>query len=158
MRHFSAQVLASAFIAASLIVSSGSCGESPAKSLAQTENSYADLMDASSIMAAIDSGLFASFRGKDRAAWKQIQQEKYKEVTSRLGKITEKDLSATDARAFMLIRKSVESIAADQITPAHKVHCNDAHTRDLKIADLHSALYDCFEERSEEHTSAPVTR
>ena len=146
MKNCAARFFANAFLAASLITSSSSCGESPAKSLAQTENSYADLMDASSIIAAIDSGLFISYQGKDRAAWKQVQKEKYKEVTTRLGTISAKELSATDARAFMLIHKGVESIAADQTSLAHKVHCKDAQSRDLKIADLHSALYSCFAE------------
>ena len=127
-------------------MSSSSCGVSPAESLAQTESSYADLMDASSIMAAIDSGLFISYRGKNRAAWKQVHEEKYKEVAVRLGEISEKELSATDARAFMLIHKGLDSISADQTSLAHKVHCKDAQSRDLKIADLHSALYSCFDE------------
>lgn len=128
------------------MVSSSSYGETPAKSLAQVESSYADLMDASSIMAAIDSGLFISYRGKDRAAWKQVEEEKYKEVTSLLGPISEKDLSATDARALMLIHKGVEAIAADQTAFAQKVHCQDAQSRDLKATDLHSALSSCFDE------------
>jgi hypothetical protein len=145
MRSCSARVLAGTFLALSLIMSSNSRGESPAQSLAQTENSYAELMDASSIIAAIDSGLFTSYRGKDRAAWKEIEQEKYKEVTSSLGSISEKDLSATDARALTLIRKSVESTSADQTSLTHK-HCKDAQHRDLQTADLRSALYCCFEE------------
>src|ERR1700687_1540640 len=146
MRNCSALFFANIFLAASLIVSSSSCGESPAKPLAQAENSYADLMDASSIMAAIDSGLFVSYQGKNRAAWKQVEEEKYKEVAARLGKISEKELSATDARAFMQMHKGVESISADQTSLAHKIHCKDAQSRDLKIADLHSALYSCFDE------------
>src|SRR6266851_4814135 len=107
MRNCSVRFFANTFLAASLIMSSGSCGESPAEALAETENSYADLMDASSIMAAIDSGLFISYRGKNRAAWEQVQTEKYKEVAARLGKISETKLSPTDARAFTLIHKGV---------------------------------------------------
>jgi hypothetical protein len=134
------------FLTASLILMGGSCGESPANSLARTENSYADFMDASSIMAAIDSGLLVSYRGKDRSAWKQIREEKSKEVGELLGRISEKKLSATDARALMLIRKSVESTAADQISLTHKVPCHDAQRSDLSVADLRSALYSCFDE------------
>src|ERR1022692_3189949 len=100
MRNCSARFFANTFLAASLIMSSSSCRESPAKSLAKTENSYADLMDASSIMAAIDAGLFVNYRGKNRSAWKQVREEKYKEIAARLGKISEKELSPMDARAF----------------------------------------------------------
>ena len=160
MRNCSARFLARACIAASLILGSSSCGESPAKSLAQAENSYADLMDASSIIAAIDSGLFTSYQNKDRATWKQIQQEKYKEVTSRLGGVTEKGLSPPDARALMLMRKGMGAIAADQSSPSRKVQCKDAKSRDLPSADLHSALYSCFDEldNSLEFEGKPINR
>jgi hypothetical protein len=140
----SARVFANTFLAGSLIMSISSCRESPARSLSQAESSYADLMDDSSIIAAIDSGLFTSYRGKDRAAWKQIQEEKYKEVTARLERISEKALSPTDARALMLIHKGVDSISEGQASLAPKGRCKDAQSRDL--ADLHSALYSCFEE------------
>jgi hypothetical protein len=146
MRKYSARRFFHAFVAASLMMSGSSCRESSAKSLVRMENSYADLMDASSIMTAIDSGLVISYRGKDRSAWKQVLEEKYKEVTAGLGRISEKELSATDARALMLIRKSVESISADQTSLSHKVSCNDARRRDLKLTDLRSALYSCFDE------------
>jgi hypothetical protein len=146
MVNCSRRFFTSAFLALYLILSSSSCRESPAKSLAQTENAYADLMDASSIMAAIDSGLFVSYRGKDLSAWKQVYDEKRKEVASRLERMSEKGLSATDARALMLMRKGVESMSADQTSLEHKAHCKDAQGRDLKIEDLHSALYSCFDE------------
>src|SRR5258705_522962 len=107
MRNCSARLLATIFFTASLIVGNGSCGKTTADSLALTESYYADLMDASSVVAAIDSGLFTSYQGKDRAAWKQIQDEKYQEVAARLGRISEKGLPATDARALMLIHKGL---------------------------------------------------
>ena len=37
--------------------------------LKEVEKIYADLNDASSIITTIDSGLFTSYRGRDRAAW-----------------------------------------------------------------------------------------
>jgi hypothetical protein len=148
MRHCQVRFfdqIACIFLAASLILMCGSCGESPAKALARTESSYADFMDASSIMAAIDSGLFASYRGKDRTAWKQVRDEKSKDVVAVLGKISEKKLSARDARALMLIRKSMES-SADQTSLSPRVPCHDAPRSDLSVADLRSALYSCFDE------------
>jgi hypothetical protein len=146
MVNCSSRRLANTLLAAYLVVSSSSCRESHAKSLAETESSYAELMDASSIMAAIDSGLFTSYRGKDLSAWKQVYEEKHKQVAARLERISEKELSATDARAFMLMRKGVESMSADQTSLDHKAHCKDAERGDLKIDDLHSALYACFDE------------
>ena len=132
--------------AASLILSSSSSRASARNSLEQTERLYADLMDASSILAAIDSGLFITYKGKDRGAWKRVRDEKYKEITALLERISAKDLSAADARALKLMRKTVQSMATDQTAPEHKFHCKDAQNRDLKNADLRSALYSCFDE------------
>jgi hypothetical protein len=146
MRNRTTRLFANIFLAMSLIMSSSSCGESPAKSLARTENSYADLMDASSIIAAIDSGLFVSYQGKDRSAWKQVQEEKRKQVAASLGKVSEKELTATDARVLMLIHKGMESSLADQASLQHKVHCKDAQRHELNTADLRTALYSCFDE------------
>ena len=112
--------------------------------LADIENSYADWMDASSIMAAIDSGLFSSYKGKDRSTWNQVREEKHKQLEALLKNISEKGLSRTDARALMLIRKGLES--PEEAPSAHNAHCQDAQRRDLPGKDLHSALYACFEE------------
>ena len=135
-----------AVVLTTLILSNSSSGESPTDSLAKAETSYAELMDASSIMAAIDSGLFKSYEGRDRAAWDKIRDSKSKEVTARLGTISGKDLSASDARALALIRKGLESISANQTSPVQKLRCKDAQGRELKNADLRSALYSCFDE------------
>ena len=134
-----------AVVVTTLILSNSSPGEAPSDVLAKGETSYAELMDASSILAAIDSGLFTAYEGRDRVAWERVREEKYKEVTARLGAIA-KDLSESDARALMLIRKGVESISASQTSPVHKLRCKDAQAHDLKAADLRSALYSCFEE------------
>ena len=133
-------------LAASLILSSSSSRASARNSLEETERLYADLMDASSILATIDSGLFITYKGKHRAAWKRVRDEKYKEITALLERTSAKDFSAADARALKLMRKTVQSMATDQTSPEHKFHCKDAQNRDLKNADLRSALYSCFDE------------
>ena len=135
-----------ALLATSLILNRGLSAEASPDSLAKAEHSYAELMDASSVVAAIDSGLFTIYKKKDRAAWEKVREEKYKEVTARLGRISAKHLSESDARALKLMQKGVESISPGRSSPAHKLQCKDAQARELKTADLRSALYSCFEE------------
>ena len=53
--------------------------------VAEVENIYADLNDAFSIITTIDSGLFTSYRGRDRAAWERVYREKRKEFSARCG-------------------------------------------------------------------------
>ena len=40
--------------------------------VAEVENIYADLNDAFSIITTIDSGLFTTYRGRDRSAWERV--------------------------------------------------------------------------------------
>src|SRR2546423_15718172 len=108
-------------LAASLILSSISSRASAHNSLGQTERLYADLMDASSILAAIDSGLFITYKAKDRAEWKRVRDERYKEITALLER-TSANFSAADARALKLMRKTLQSMATDQTSPEHKFH------------------------------------
>ena len=42
------------------------------KTVSTVEYLYADVSDANTILAAIDSGLLSSYQGKDRAAWEQL--------------------------------------------------------------------------------------
>src|SRR5689334_17297848 len=50
--------------------------------LARMEVAFADLNDANSVISTIDSGLFQSYRGKDRARWEQVYHAKRKEVVA----------------------------------------------------------------------------
>ena len=107
---------------------------------------YAELEDASSIASAIDSGLFASYRGNDQAAWKQLAELDRPRLVAELAKISEPGLSADDARALMLMRKSVDAMSREQEPLAPKGRCGDAQGSGLKASDLHAALYACFDE------------
>src|ERR1700687_1924241 len=64
------------------------------KQVAEVENIYADLSDAFSIITTIDSGLFTSYRGKERAAWAQEYREKRKQFSERLANLPARGLSA----------------------------------------------------------------
>src|SRR5215475_5929776 len=47
------------------------------KKVAAVEYLYADVSDANTILATIDSGLLRSYQGKDRAAWQQLYKGKH---------------------------------------------------------------------------------
>src|SRR5579864_3685296 len=61
--------------------------------VAQAETLYADLADSYGVMSTIDSGLFATYQGKDRAAWEYIYAEKRKQVAEKLSRIPASGLS-----------------------------------------------------------------
>ena len=119
------------------------------KQVAEVENLYAGLNDAFSIIATIDSGLFTSYRGKDRAAWERVYCEKRKKFSERLAKLPSHGFSEDDAKAIAAMRKQFatfsETISAP-FSPGGK--CQDASRKDLDYASLRTALLVCFTENA----------
>jgi len=117
------------------------------KQVAAVENIYADLSDAFTIITTIDSGLFTSYRGRDRAAWVQVYREKRKEFSARLAKLPGHDLSASDTKAIAAMRAQFatfsETISAP-FSPDGK--CQNASRKDQDYASLRTALLVCFAE------------
>src|ERR1700756_3729027 len=70
---------------------------SPSAAVADAEALYADLADSYGVISTIDSGLFARYQGKDRAAWEYVYGEKRKQLTEKLSKISASGLSPPDA-------------------------------------------------------------
>ncbi len=115
--------------------------------VAEVENVYADLNDAVSIMATIDSGLFASYRGKDRAAWERLYREKRKEFFWRVAKVPSQGLSDNDTKAITAMRKQFAALSETISAPFSPIgKCQDASRKDQDYASLRTALLVCFTE------------
>ena len=121
------------------------------KQVAEVENIYADLSDAFTIITTIDSGLFTSYRGKDRAAWSQVYREKRKEFSERLAKLPSHGLSENDTKAIAAMRTQSatfsETISAP-FSPGGTGKCQDASRKDQDYASLRLALLACFTEKA----------
>src|SRR5690348_9203406 len=78
--------------------------EASASPLARMEGAFADLNDANSVIATIDSGLFQSYRGKNRAWWEQVYHAKRKEVVAEMASIDTEKLNRKDRRAFAVMK------------------------------------------------------
>jgi hypothetical protein len=117
------------------------------KQVAEVESIYADLSDAFTIITTIDSGLFTSYRGKDRAAWSQVYREKRKEFFERLAKLPSHSFSENDIQAIAAMRTQSatfsETVSAP-FSPGGK--CQDASRKDQDYASLRTALLVCFTE------------
>src|SRR5262249_17974067 len=87
------------------------------KALAEAETLFAHLADAHYIVATIDSGLFNSYRGKDRAAWQKIATDAQNQLTPGLAAISPDTLSPTDQRALFRLRSSLEYFAEAGVPP-----------------------------------------
>jgi hypothetical protein len=117
------------------------------KKVAETENIYADVNDAQSIIATIDSGLFASYRGKNRAAWEQVYRKKRKDLAKHLSELHSQGLTANDAKAVAAMRAHLASFSDNISAPfSPNNHCQDAQRKELDYASLRKALVSCFVE------------
>jgi len=115
------------------------------KTVAKAENVYADVNDAISVITTIDSGLFSSYRGMDRAAWVQFYDKKRKELEHRLSKLPQQGLSEGDGKAIAAMRAKVETFPQTISAPfSPKGNCRDGQRKDLDYASLRAALVVCF--------------
>jgi hypothetical protein len=111
------------------------------------ENLYADLNDASGIISTIDSGLFRTYEGKDRAAWQAIYSARRQELAGGFARLSGVNLSPMDARAVSLMKKAVDSMPADSVSSLQPSgRCQDAQLPTHDYAALRHSLYACFDE------------
>ena len=121
---------------------------SPSKDVAASETLYADLADSYSVISTIDSGLFATYRGKDRAAWVHLYSENRRQLAEKLSTISASGLSPLDARALDVMKRHLHDDLPEQFNGqnAPSEHCQDARRQDLSLAALEGALDSCFVE------------
>ena len=128
---------------ATLVVGSA-CGETA--SLKVVEELYADLNDASGAISLIDSGLQASYAGKDRDAWQRVHTARRTAIDASLRKLSAGNLATADARAVSVMRSNVDALPAASDSQAAELHCADAQRREIGYGPLREALYSCFTE------------
>ena len=127
----------------------GRAGEIPwSAAVAEAEAIYADLADSYGIISTIDSGLFATYQGKDRAPWERVYGEKRKQLVEKLSKISASSLSPQDARALDVMKRHLGDDFPEQFRDenAPPEHCQDAQHQSLSVASLEGALSACFTE------------
>jgi hypothetical protein len=120
---------------------------SGSRSVARAETIYGELDDASSVIAAIDSGLFTSYGHKGRSAWEQIYRDRREQLVKVLAKMPSGGLSETDARVVTVMRSKLDSLSESAFPSVHPPgHCQDALNKDLDYAVLRRSLVACFVE------------
>jgi hypothetical protein len=114
------------------------------RQVAETENIFADVNDASSILATIDSGFVKSYRHRDRAAWERVYRSKRRQLAKHLAKLPSQGLSGEDAKAVAAMRTQLKAFSDNTSSPSAK--CQDAKRKDLDYAAMRAALVACFVE------------
>ena len=114
--------------------------------VAAVEYLYADVSDANTILAAIDSGLLSSYQGKDRRAWQRLYGHERPKLAKELESLPTSGLSGRDTRAIAAMRSQMKAFSGGGalFNPAAK--CQDAARKDSAYQNLKSALVACFVE------------
>src|SRR5579859_1502950 len=138
-------------LACSLFLSLQSLGSdagliADSKRVSTAESLYADLSDANSILATIDSGLLNRYEGKDRAAWQRLYSKKRADLARQLEGLTTSTLSGRDAKAIAAMRKQMKAFSAGGVQLSRAAKCHDAARKDIAYPDLKSDLVACFVE------------
>jgi hypothetical protein len=116
------------------------------KKVSAVEYLYADVSDANTILAAIDSGLLSTYQGKDRAAWEQSYRQKRAELGKELDQLPSSGMSEGDTRAIAAMRKQMKAFSGGGALFSPAAKCKDAARKDVAYPDLKAALVACFVE------------
>jgi hypothetical protein len=116
------------------------------KKVSPVEYLYADVSDANTILAAIDSGLLSTYQGKDRAAWEQSYRQKRAELGKELDQLPSSGMSEGDTRAIAAMRKQMKAFSGGGALFSPAAKCKDAARKDVAYPDLKAALVACFVE------------
>jgi hypothetical protein len=116
------------------------------KNVSALEYLYADVSDANTILATIDSGLLSSYQGRDRAAWEHFYSEKRAQLDKELETLPTLALSDADTRAIAAMRKQMKAFTAGEALSSPAAKCQDASRKDISYPHLKSALVACFVE------------
>ena len=116
------------------------------KKVSAVEYLYADVSDANTILATIDSGLLSTYRGKDRAAWQQLYRKKRLKLVKELESLPASGLSEADSRAVTAMRKQMKAFTGGGALFSPAAKCQDATRKDIAYPQLKAALVACFVE------------
>jgi hypothetical protein len=116
------------------------------KKVSAVEYLYADVSDANTILATIDSGLLSTYQGKDRAAWEQFYRKKRAKLAKELESLPTSGLSGGDTRATAAMRQQMKAFNGGGALFSPAAKCKDAVRKDIAYPDLKSALVACFVE------------
>jgi len=116
------------------------------KKVAAVEYLYAEVSDANTILATIDSGLLSTYEGEDRAAWQRFYDEKRAQLAKDLDRLSASGLSPEDTKAVAAMRKQMNAFSGGGALFSPAAKCQDAARKDLSYPNLKSALVACFVE------------
>jgi hypothetical protein len=107
---------------------------------------YADVSDANTVLATIDSGLLTTYQGRDRAAWQRFYDQNRAKLAKELERLPTSGLSERDRRAITAMRTQMKAFSGGGALFSPAAKCQDAPRKDIGYPKLKAALVACFVE------------
>jgi hypothetical protein len=121
----------------------------PASPLAPAETLFLDFLDAANAVGAIDSGLWPTFKDRDRASWAAAEKDLHAKLLASLAALDPAKLDPADQKALAAMRVTL----ADYGDPSPAVAnapggpaCKDRDDPKLDYEGLSAALAACYRE------------
>jgi hypothetical protein len=125
-------------------VAPAAAGSPGSRAVAEAESAYAAAGDAHGVLGAIDSGLFTSYRGRDRAAWAAEFDSQRQRLAALVAALPVSGLTGEDARVARLLGEKLASFDEPAAPGLEPGHCGDARRLDPGYVALSHALVACF--------------
>lgn len=116
------------------------------KAVSAVEYLYADVSDANTILATIDSGLVNRYQGKGRADWERLFKAKRPQLEKELDGLPSVGLTARDSAAIEAMKRQMQAFHGGGALFSPAARCRDAARKVLAYRELKSALTACFVE------------
>jgi hypothetical protein len=133
----------------SCILLAGAAHAAPPGSLAPAEALFLDFLDAANAVGAIDSGLWPTFKGRDRASWDADEKRLHKSLLASLDALDPAKLTSADQAALKAMRVTLADYGDPSPAVANEPEgpaCKDRDDRSLDYEGLSAALSACYRE------------
>jgi hypothetical protein len=117
--------------------------------LASSESLFLDFLDAANAVGAIDSGLFAEFKGRNRESWGAAEKDLHQRLVASLDALEPAKLSKDDQAALAAMRVTLADYGDPSPAVANKPDgpaCKDRDDKTLDYDGLSAALAACYRE------------
>jgi hypothetical protein len=139
-------ILTCSLLLPSRAIGAGAVPMADSQQVSTVEYLYAEVSDANTILATLDSGVLGSYQGKDRAAWHKVYLKGRAQLGKELEGLPSSGLSDADTRAIVAMRKQADAFTGGGALFSPAAKCQDRSRKDIAYEDLKAALVACFVE------------
>ncbi|HSD74237.1 MAG TPA: hypothetical protein VLB75_05665 [Steroidobacteraceae bacterium] len=128
--------------------------------IVETEQIFADFLDAHGALETIDSGLSSQIESEDRAAWQRRRDETSAELQKWLKNLGREQLTPSETRVVSKMQLTFDELSDPGAAMAPDRKCHDATRPERDVDVLQAALYACFDEIGNrlDFEGEPITR